>query len=68
MMVGGEGNVSYLCWLLGPSVGQKRCQFSPFSNADGEPVRGVRFCFYPEYLEYFWIKDIWVLKEVVTIK
>ena len=62
MMVGGEGYVSDLCWLLGPSVGQKRRHFSPFPNADGEPVRGVRFGFYPEYFEYFWIKDIRVLK------
>ena len=67
-MVGGEGNVSYLCWLLGPSVGQKRCHFSPFPNADGEPVRGVRFCFYPEYFEYIRIQDIRVLKQILLIK
>ena len=67
-MVGGEGYVSYLCWLLGPSVGQKRCQFSPFSNADGEPVRGVHFCFYPEYFEYIRIQDIRMLNQILLIK
>ena len=68
MMVGGEGYVSYLCWLLGPSVGQKRSHLSPSSNADGKPVRGVRFCFDPEYFEYIRIQDIRVLKQMLLFK
>ena len=67
-MVGGEGDILYLCWLLGPSVGQERRPLSSFPNADGEPVRGVRFGFYPEYFEYIRIQDIRVLKQILLIK
>ena len=61
-MVGGKGNELHFCWLLGPSVLEKRSFAVLLSDTDCELAFHILFGLYPELFVNIWIEDIWVLK------